>query len=313
MVTVVVVVEALVVGASPLLLAAAAVVSLCTRSTLPLRTIALLVTYSVIELRLLPRLMRPVDDWDALVTEVLDAGYAAMGRVLGVRLALEDGSATRDEMQAADGVVVLARHCGPGDSVFIAWLLASHYGMSLRIVLKQLLRLEPSVDLAGDHLPFCFVDARRGAARPGVAALASDLGQGSALLLFPEGGNFTWERWREAIHRLTARGEHGAALRARRNTHTLPPRPGGAVAALCAAPEADVLLLAHSGFGADGRDRPWWRLPMRQDLTVRTVLLPASAVPRDEAGVREFLDEAWGRVDTWVEGHAELLALRRPA
>jgi 1-acyl-sn-glycerol-3-phosphate acyltransferase len=312
MVSAVVLFETLVIGTAPLLLLAAAVLGLFLRSTLPVRTVLLLVAYAVIELSLLPRLLRPVEDWDALVVEVLDAGCAAMTRILGVPLVLEPGSATADDVHRGDGLIVLARHCGPGDTVFIAWLLASHYGLSLRIVLKQLLRLEPTIDLAGDHLPFCFVGSRRGAARAGVARLAGELSAGDALLLFPEGGNFSWDRWRAAVSRLVARGEHLAALRARRNTHTLPPRPGGALAALSAAPGADVLLLAHSGFGTDGRDRPWWRLPRDQQFVVRTVLLPAASVPRDEVGAREFLDVAWTQVDTWVEGHAELLALRPP-
>ena len=59
----------------------------------------------------------------------------------------------------------------------------------------------------------------------------------------------------------------------------------------------------------DGRDRPWWRLPMHQQLAVRTMLVPSAQVPRDEDAVREFLDDAWSRVDTWVEGHADLATL----
>jgi hypothetical protein len=72
---------------------------------------------------------------------------------------------------------------------------------------------------------------------------------------------------------------------------------------------ADVLLIAHSGFSPDGRDRPWWRVPIRHQFTVRPVLIPAARVPRDEAGAREFLDRAWSQVDTWVEGHSALIAL----
>jgi hypothetical protein len=127
--------------------------------------------------------------------------------------------------------------------------------------------------------------------------------------LFPEGNNFSWPRWRAALEHLEARGQLSTVRRALRRTHTLPPRVGGALAALSAAPQADVLLLAHSGFSRDGRDRPWWRVPMRRDLVVRTVLIPAAQVPREEARVREFLDQAWSQVDTWVEGHTDLLAI----
>jgi hypothetical protein len=109
--------------------------------------------------------------------------------------------------------------------------------------------------------------------------------------------------------RLAAHGDVAGLRRARRQTHTLPVRPGGALGALEAATTADVLLLAHSGLSNDGRDRPWWQVPVHQELAIRTILIPAKSVPRDEEGARRFLDNAWARVDTWVEGHADLLQL----
>ena len=81
------------------------------------------------------------------------------------------------------------------------------------------------------------------------------------------------------------------------------------MAALSAAPAADVLLLAHSGLSDDGRARPWWRVPVRRDLVIRTVLIPAAAVPREDTAARAFLDKAWAQVDTWVDGHSNLLEL----
>jgi len=299
--------ELLLIATAPLTLLIALMLSAGTRSSRPVRSLALLVAYSCIELETLGRVMRGgVHDWDALMRRVLDDGYRAMHRTLDVTVVLEEGSATTAQLQAADGVIVLARHCGPGDSLFIAWLLASYHRLSVRIVLKKTLRWEPTIDVAGDHLPLCFVGSGGGKAKRGVESLATSLTTGQALLIFPEGGNFTWERWRESLHRLRERGEHLLARRATRRTHTLPPRPGGAVAALAAAPNADVLLLAHSGFSPDGRNRAWWQLPVHHRLTMRTVLLPAATVPRDEERAREFLDNAWSQVDTWVEGHADL-------
>jgi len=306
MVPLVVAFELLLIATSPLTLLVASLVGAACRSSRPVRTVALLVAYAGIELRTLARVARGVDDWDALMRDVLDEGYRAMHRTLDVTVALEEGSATTQQLQAADGVIVLARHCGPGDSLFIAWLLATYHRLSVRIVLKKALRWEPTIDVAGDRLPLCFVGSGGGKARHGVETLATSLTAGQALLIFPEGGNFTWERWREALHRLRERGEHVLARRARRRTHTLPPRPGGAVAALLAAPKADVLLLAHSGFSPDGRNRPWWQLPVHHRLTIRTVLLPAASVPRDEQEARQFLDQAWSQVDTWVESYADL-------
>ena len=309
MVAVVVCLEVALIATSPLSLSVAGVLCLATRSTRPVRSVALLVGYSVVELSALLQITRGVDDWDQLARDVVARGYDVFRRVLDVSVVVEEGSANDDELASEHGTIVLARHCGPGDSLFIAWLLMVRHRLRLRIVLKQAMRWEPTVDLAGDHLPLCFV-RRRSRSVHDVGALAAGLRGGEALLLFPEGGNFSWPRWREAISRLTKAGEHAEARRARRRTHTLPPRPGGASAALAAAPHADVLLLAHSGFGPDGRDRPLWKLPVHHELVIRTVLLPAATVPRDPDGVRRFLDEAWSQVDTWVEGHAELLALR---
>jgi 1-acyl-sn-glycerol-3-phosphate acyltransferase len=303
-------VELLLIASAPLSVSIAAVLSVAARSTRPVRSVALLVGYSVVELSALLQISRGVRDWDELARDVVARGYRVFRRVLDVSVVVEEGSATDDELRSPHGVIVLARHCGPGDSLFIAWLLMVRHRLRVRIVLKQALRWEPTVDIAGDHLPLCFVRRRRRSADD-VGALAAGLREGEALLLFPEGGNFSWPRWREAISRLRSAGNHREARRALRRTHTLPPRPGGASAALAAAPDADVLLLAHSGFGPDGRDRPLWRLPVHHELVIRTVLLPARDVPRDEDGVRRFLDEAWSQVDTWVEGHAALLALRK--
>src|SRR3954447_20971838 len=173
MLPVVVMFELLLVATAPLTLLVAAIVGVATRSSRPVRSVALLVAYSCIELETLARVARGVDDWDALMRAVLDEGYRAMHRTLDVTVVLENGSATTEQLQAADGVIVLARHCGPGDSLFIAWLLASYHQLSVRIVLKKTLRWEPTVDVAGDHLPLCFVGSGGDKARRGVETLAT--------------------------------------------------------------------------------------------------------------------------------------------
>ena len=70
------------------------------------------------------------------------------------------------------------------------------------------------------------------------------------MLLFPEGANFSWPRWRNAIHRLRSTGNLRAAGRALRQSHTLPPRSGGAAAAVAGAPNANLVVLTHNGFCA---------------------------------------------------------------
>jgi 1-acyl-sn-glycerol-3-phosphate acyltransferase len=303
-VPIVVMVELILLAFSPLLLAGAAVASVGTRSSRPLRSTALVLAYAVVELTILGRLFRDADDWDAVLRHILTRIYRVLHAILDVRLILEGGSTTREELAESDGVVVLSRHCGPGDSLFIAWLLEVQYGLRLRVVLKSLLRLEPAVDLAGDRLPLCFVGHGGARSRRRVNRCAASMSAGDALLLFPEGGNFSWLRWRRAVAALAAAGSYRGARRARRHTHTLPPRIGGAMAALTGAPKADVLLLAHSGFAQDGRARPWWRLPIHRDLIVRTSLVPAAEVPRDHNGLSSWLDGVWSQVDVWVARHS---------
>jgi 1-acyl-sn-glycerol-3-phosphate acyltransferase len=305
-VPVVVAVELLILAMAPLALLVAAVVGVAMGSSRPVRSVALVAAYAAVELSLVARALRGIDDWDALVPEVLGRAYSILRTVLDVRVVLEDGSATREQVHTGHPLVVLARHCGPGDSLFIAWLLAVHYRLRLSVVLKSALRWEPVVDLAGDHLPLCFVHRHERGARDRVGDLAASMARGDALLLFPEGANFSWPRWRRAVAALAASGAHRAARLAGRHTHTLPPRRGGAGAALLGAPTADVLLLTHSGFAPDGRDRPWWRLPVHRTLLVRTTVVPSAGVPRDEATLTSWLEATWAQVDTWVARHAQM-------
>lgn len=297
--------EILILLFAPLLLIVAVLVGAGAGSTRPLRSTALIVAYAGIELATLSRLLRGGEsDWDAVLRDVLSRAYTAVQAILDVRLVLEEGSATREQITTGNGLLVLARHCGPGDSLLIAWLLVVHYRLRLRAVMKSALQLEPTLDLASDHLPLCFIGRRGERARRRIHDLAAAMSAGDALLLFPEGGNFSRARWRRAVSSLSAAGAHGAARLARRRTYTLPPHRGGAVAALIGSPSADVLVLAHTGFAADGRDRPWWRLPVHRQLLVRTILAPADTVPRDREMLAVWLDDVWSHVDSWVHSHA---------
>ncbi|MDQ1748776.1 MAG: hypothetical protein QOD07_3039 [Frankiaceae bacterium] len=297
---------------APLTAAVAAVVGLAVRSTRPVRSVILVASYSALELVTLVRIAglrrrgAAEDEWQDLMRWVAASGETTLRRVLGIRTEIEPGSPSPSTVAAADGLVVLARHAGPGDTLLIAWLLVVHYRLRLQIVLKRLLRVVPAIDLAGDALPFCFVGARRRAARAGIARLAGELSRGDALLLFPEGGNFSRKRWHRSFDALARMGALDRVRRLRRNRHTLPPHVAGVVAAVTAAPRASVLLLAHSGLGPAGEARPWWRLPLRHRVVIRTLLVEPEDVPRDPDAVPAWLDEMWTRVDTWVDSHAAL-------
>ena len=80
-----------------------------------------------------------------------------------------------------------------------------------------------------------------------IRRLAAGLGPTGALVIFPEGGNFTPSRWRRGVRRLVDAHRYSEAARASRMRNLLPPRSGGAFAAIDAAPTADVIFVAHTG------------------------------------------------------------------
>jgi 1-acyl-sn-glycerol-3-phosphate acyltransferase len=172
-------------------------------------------------------------------------------------------------------------------------------------VMKAALQYDPGLDVVINRLPNAFVSARRGADNAIIQAierLAGDLGPTGALVIFPEGGNFTPRRRLRAIRLLEERQLDEEASRARAMAHLLPPRPGGALAAIGAAPTADVIFVAHTGLEDVITLGDVWRsLPMEQVLKARWWRVPAAEVPRGdrEAQVR-WLYEWWERIDAWI-------------
>ena len=210
-----------------------------------------------------------------------------------------------DTIPRNEPVIVLSRHCGPGDSLLVAWLLAVEYRLQLRIVLKAVLQCEPALDLVGELGCLCFL-GRGDRARRQIRSLAESLVGGQAMLLFPEGANFSWPRWHHAIAQLRSTGGFRDARRALRRSHTLPPRSGGTAAAVAGAPSANVLVVAHNGFCADGRARPWWQLPIHRQLLIHTVVIPATRIPPPDRLV-PWLERTWTQVDTWVAAHCDVV------
>jgi 1-acyl-sn-glycerol-3-phosphate acyltransferase len=287
----------------PLLLAAAGVVGMVTRSSRLARTVALAMAYAFIELRTLVNVLRGNRDCDQIMVDFLVSAYAAVRRILDVEVVLDSASAKPDAIPRDEPLIVLSRHCGPGDSVLVAWLLAVEYRLQLRVVLKAVLQCEPVLDLAGGFGCLCFL-SRGDRARRQIRGLAESLVGGQSMLLFPEGANFSWPRWRNAITQLRSTGGLRAAHHALQQSHTLPPRSGGAAAAVAGAPSANVLVLTHNGFCADGRARPWWQLPIHRQLLIRTVVVPAARIPPPKL-LEPWLERTWTQVDAWVAAHAE--------
>src|SRR5215475_6547713 len=221
--------------------------------------------------------------------------------VLRVRVAV-DGPAP--ESYAGRPLVVCCRHAGPGDSFLLVHALLNWYGREPRIVLKDTLQWDPAIDIVLNRLPSRFI-------RPGhdpdstvarIGELAAGLDGNDAFVIFPEGGNFTPRRRERAIARLHRLGLHRMAARATRMMHVLAPQPGGFLAALAGAPQADVVWVAHTGLDDLTTAADIWRaLPMDRPIQMRWWQVPASEVPRGPDAQTEWLYAWWERIDAWID------------
>ncbi len=251
-----------------------------------------------------------------LLRAFLSALVGVAGFVFRFRLHVEEplthpGDATR--MASPGPLLVLARHAGPGASFVLVYLLLARYDRRPRIVLKEQLRLDPSFDVLIGRIGGRFISPGRGPAGvaiEAVAGMAADLGERDALLLYPEGGDWTPTRHRLAVAGLRRRGQRAEAARAARMPHVLPPRPGGTLAALRAAPEADVVVFTHTGHD-ELLDivSIWDALPLRTQLRLVWWREPAAQLPDDDAAREEWLNSVWTRIDAWIGEQIELARL----
>jgi 1-acyl-sn-glycerol-3-phosphate acyltransferase len=236
-----------------------------------------------------------------LVQGLLWVLFAEARRVLALRIET-DGPAP----DAYPGIplIVASRHAGPGDSFTLVHALMDWYDREPRVVLKDTMAWDPMIDVVLRRIPARFITP---AGKPGadfegqIADLARDLDANDAFVIFPEGGNFTPARKRRGIERLHRLGLDRMASRAEQMTHVLAPRPGGLLAALDAAPEADVVLVAHTGLDHLVTVRDLWReLPMDKVLVMRWWQVSRDEIPADREARIEWLFGWWERIDAWV-------------
>ena len=87
-------------------------------------------------------------------------------------------------------------------------------------------------------------------------------------------------------------------------THVLAPRPGGLIAALEAAPDADVVLVAHTGLDHVLTIGDVWReLPMDKVIVMRWWQVPRDQIPAGREAQIEWLFAWWELIDTWIAEH----------
>ena len=234
-----------------------------------------------------------------LVQGTLIVFFREARRVLALRIRTDGPAPSRHPDRP---VLVLCRHAGPGDSFTLMYALLHWYRREPRVVLKNTLAWDPAIDVILRRIPARFISPNPAAGEDiesQIAALASGLDANDAFVIFPEGGNFTPARRDRAIARLRRLGLEKMARRAEQLTYVLAPRPGGV---LEAAPEADVLMVAHTGVDHMLTVADVWReLPMDKQIVMRWWEVPRAEIPADREARIDWLFDWWERIDTWIE------------
>jgi 1-acyl-sn-glycerol-3-phosphate acyltransferase len=254
-----------------------------------------------------PRRNRDVRAWHARHSALLGWALSRLIDVARTLFGYQVDLVGRDLYLAPlNPLVVLARHAGPGDSFTLVHLLVSTLHRNPRVVLKSALQWDPGLDVILSRLNCYFLPSKSGAGEDrasAVAALAGELSPDDALLLFPEGGNWTPRRHRRSVLRLLRAGQRERARQVSARSHVLPPRPGGTSAALAVRADTDVLVIAHTGLDRLVNPRQMWQALPLQDcpMRIRGWLHQAGDVPRQDAAIQDWLDEQWALVDRWID------------
>jgi 1-acyl-sn-glycerol-3-phosphate acyltransferase len=235
-----------------------------------------------------------------ITTTGADDGEAASSRAAFERL-----------FSSRTPLVVASRHGGPGDSLILIHTLLNEVARQPRIVLKYTLQWDPAVDILLHRVPARFiVPTGFGKRHTGgglrveeaLAELATGLGPDDAFVIFPEGGNVSPTRRSSRIARLRDAGREAMAERAEALRHVMAPQPGGMHAALDAAPDADVVFIAHTGLDRLVTLRDIWReLPMDKGITMRAWRVPRTDVPEDLDARAAWLFDWFARIDAWID------------
>lgn len=193
-------------------------------------------------------------------------------------------------------IMLFVRHASIIDTLLPPALIGDKLDMRLRWVLKVELLADPTLDLAGSWLNNVFVDRAAGL---GEIRRIRRLGQGltadEGVVIYPEGSRFTDKRRLRAIEKL-AETNPDLAERARRMTHVLPPRPGGALALLQAG--TDVVFCGHVGLDGFAKVADIWT----GDLVGSSVhvwfhRVAAADIPKGRDDRIDWLFDQWADLD----------------
>ncbi len=201
-------------------------------------------------------------------------------------------------------VIMLPRHASIADTVIPIVFYAIPHRTRLRYVLKRELLLDPCLDIVGNRLPNCFVARAGDEAQDDIdkiTMLARSAPPNEGFLIYPEGTRVSRARRERILERLAPRVGAAEFARMQAWTELLPPRPGGTLALIDAAPNLDLVFCAHTGFEGASHfstliNGSW----THADVRIRFWRIPRRDVPNATADRREYLFAQWDRMQQTV-------------
>ena len=234
-----------------------------------------------------------------LLARLFDSGLPAVGVQLS-------RGADRDEIPVGRPLVVISRHAGFLNIHLLSHIVFEDFHRNPRVVSKLAMLADPGNSvLLRKQAMLCVRRGRssRGRTLRSLAKLGAGMKATDAVVIFPEGANFTAKRRVRAIRRMDERQRYGEATRARARQHTLGPHIAGVGALITAIPNCDVVFVGHVGLEALIE----WAAPLSYEPPdPHTVALHWWSVPAEKipvTGLDVWLQDWWDHIDNWVAAH----------
>ena len=199
-------------------------------------------------------------------------------------------------------MIIISQHRSFFDACIPSVLIGKAKGrIVLRHVLKSELLLSPSLDLFGHRLPNYFVTRKSSNRDQEISAIRS-LGLGldsDACVIFPEGTFYSKRRFAASLAEIE-KTDRERLLRVQKLRHVLPIRTGGILALLDATPDADLVVIGHSGFERFSSFQDIFRnVPFTSPINITLKRIPHTEIPANDRERVKFLDEQWLDIDLW--------------
>jgi len=220
-------------------------------------------------------------------------------RFAGVKIEVEN-----PEECSVGNAIVLSHHTSHIDAVLSAYLFGPHGGLHIQYTLKETLQWLPGLDIVGGNLPNVWINRRPEPGSPmfdRIKALGACTNSANVSVIFPEGTFYTPERLQKGADKVAERRPDLEPM-VRGLRHCLPVRPGGVMALLEGAPEADIVIVGHAGlerfvFLSDIASK----IPSDVPWKIHMWRFARATLPTDRDELLTWLTERWVEMDNWIE------------